>query len=67
MAIKLTTVRVRLCEDGFFGRAGTTVTIPVEWAEALIMDKKATPAPVAENKSMTYKDSSVFKGGLDGR
>lgn len=56
-------VRVRLCEDCKYGKSGQVVTIPFEYAEALIADKKATP--MAENKSMTYRSSTIFKGGLD--
>lgn len=53
-------IRVRLCENCYFGRAGTVVIVPIEYAEALVMDKKATPLA-----GKTPKQPA--KGGLDGR
>ena len=65
MQITSKPIRIRLCENSYFGRAGTTVAVPFEYAEALIADKKATP--IAEKKSHPVKKSTIIKGGLDGR
>ena len=69
MPISIKCVRVRFCEDTWFGRAGTQATVPLEYAEAMFLDKKCV---IISDKSLTNRASMMIKtitpprGGLDG-